>query len=47
MADHRGGGTRFARTELTPAELSLQAEVRAFLADELGDPGRRPGYRRR
>jgi alkylation response protein AidB-like acyl-CoA dehydrogenase len=43
MADHRGGGTRFARTELTPAELSLQAEVRAFLADELGDPGRRPG----
>jgi alkylation response protein AidB-like acyl-CoA dehydrogenase len=43
MADHRGGGTRFARTDLTPAELSLQAEVRAFLADELGNPGRRPG----
>jgi 3-oxocholest-4-en-26-oyl-CoA dehydrogenase alpha subunit len=43
MTDHRGGGVRFARTELTPQELSLQAEVRAFLAAELADPGRRPG----
>src|ERR1700730_3936383 len=43
MTDHRGGGVRFARTELTPAELALQAEVRSFLAAELGDPGRRPG----
>jgi alkylation response protein AidB-like acyl-CoA dehydrogenase len=43
MTDHRGGGVHFAWTELTPAELSLQAEVRAFLAAELGDPGRRPG----
>jgi alkylation response protein AidB-like acyl-CoA dehydrogenase len=43
MTDHRGGGVRFARTELTPAELAFQAEVRAFLAAELGDPGRRPG----
>ncbi|HEY6788659.1 MAG TPA: acyl-CoA dehydrogenase family protein [Trebonia sp.] len=43
MTDHRGGGVRFTRTELTPAELALQAEVRAFLAAELGDPGRRPG----
>jgi len=31
-------------TELTPAELSLQAEVRGFLAAELGrEAGRRPG----
>jgi 3-oxocholest-4-en-26-oyl-CoA dehydrogenase alpha subunit len=43
MTDHRGVGVRFAGTELTPQELSLQAEVRAFLAAELGDPGRRPG----
>jgi alkylation response protein AidB-like acyl-CoA dehydrogenase len=40
----RRGGVRFGRAELTAAELSLQAEVRAFLAAELGrDPGRRPG----
>src|ERR1700729_4142184 len=38
------GGVRFGRTELTPAELSLQAEVRAFLAAELGgEAARRPG----
>jgi alkylation response protein AidB-like acyl-CoA dehydrogenase len=43
MSDQRGGGVRFAMTELTPAELSLQAEVRAFLAAELGDRSRRPG----
>jgi alkylation response protein AidB-like acyl-CoA dehydrogenase len=44
MTDHRAGGVRFAWTELTPEELSLQAEVRAFLAAELGsDAGRRPG----
>jgi alkylation response protein AidB-like acyl-CoA dehydrogenase len=43
LTDQRGGGVRFAATTLTPAELSLQAEVRAFLAAELGDPGRRPG----
>src|ERR1700761_533048 len=44
MTDHRAGGVRFAWTELTQEELSLQAEVRAFLAAELGrDPGRRPG----
>src|ERR1700749_2239951 len=43
MTERRSGGVRFARTELTPEELSLQAEVRAFLAAELGDPGRRPG----
>jgi 3-oxocholest-4-en-26-oyl-CoA dehydrogenase alpha subunit len=43
MTDHRGGGVHFAWTELTPAELELQAEVRAFLAAELGSPGRRPG----
>jgi alkylation response protein AidB-like acyl-CoA dehydrogenase len=44
MTDHRAGGVRFAWTELTPEELSLQAEVRAFLAAELGrEPGRRPG----
>src|SRR3984957_11075035 len=40
----RRAGVRFGWTELTPAELSLQAEVRAFLAAELGsDAGRRPG----
>jgi alkylation response protein AidB-like acyl-CoA dehydrogenase len=43
MADHRGSGVRFSWTGLTPAELALQAEVRAFLAAELGDLGRRPG----
>src|ERR1700753_1236112 len=44
MAGRRGGGVRFDWTELTPAELSLQAEVRAVLAAELGaDAGRRPG----
>lgn len=43
MTDDRGGGFHFSWTELTPAELSLQAEVRAFLAAELGRPGRRPG----
>jgi 3-oxocholest-4-en-26-oyl-CoA dehydrogenase alpha subunit len=43
MTDHRGGGAHFAWTELSPAELALQAEVRAFLATELGDPGRRAG----
>src|ERR1700733_5237307 len=38
------GGVRFGRTELTARELSLQAEVRAFLAAELGrEAGRRPG----
>jgi alkylation response protein AidB-like acyl-CoA dehydrogenase len=40
----RRGGVRFGWTELTPEELSLQAEVRAFLAAELGsEAGRRPG----
>jgi alkylation response protein AidB-like acyl-CoA dehydrogenase len=44
MTERRGGGVRFGWTELTPAELSLQAEVRAFLAAELGrEAGRRPG----
>src|ERR1700729_2927942 len=44
MTVRRGSGVRFDWTELTPAELSLQAEVRAFLAAELGaEPGRRPG----
>ena len=44
MTERRGGGVSFGWTELTPAELSLQAEVRAFLAAELGrDAGRRPG----
>ncbi|WP_395106238.1 acyl-CoA dehydrogenase family protein [Actinomadura sp. SCN-SB] len=43
MSDHRGGGVRFAPTELTAAELALQAEVRAFLAAELGAASRRPG----
>jgi alkylation response protein AidB-like acyl-CoA dehydrogenase len=43
MTEHRGGGVHFAWTELTPEELSLQAEVRVFLAAELGAPGRRPG----
>jgi alkylation response protein AidB-like acyl-CoA dehydrogenase len=43
MTDHRGGGIGFTWAELAPEELSLQAEVRAFLAAELGDPGRRPG----
>src|SRR6201996_390958 len=44
MTERKGGGVRFDRTELTPAELSLQAEVRGFLAAEFGaEPGRRPG----
>ena len=44
MTERRGGGVGFRWTELTPAELSLQAEVRAFLAAELGrEAGRRPG----
>ena len=44
MTERRGGGVRFGWTELTPEELSLQAEVRAFLAAELGgEAGRRPG----
>jgi alkylation response protein AidB-like acyl-CoA dehydrogenase len=44
MTERRGGGVRFSWTELTPEELSLQADVRAFLAAELGGtPGRRPG----
>lgn len=44
MTERKGGGVRFDWTELTPAELSLQAEVRAFLAAELGrEAGRRPG----
>jgi alkylation response protein AidB-like acyl-CoA dehydrogenase len=44
MTERKGGGVGFDWTELTPAELSLQAEVRAFLAAELGaDPDRRPG----
>lgn len=42
MTDRQGGGVSFGWTELTPEELSLQAEVREFLAAELGDPGR-PG----
>lgn len=44
MTERRGGGVRFGWTELTPEEQSLQADVRAFLAAELGrDAGRRPG----
>jgi hypothetical protein len=44
MTDHRAGSVRFAWTELTPEELSLQAELRAFLAAELGrDASSRPG----
>src|SRR6201986_2552691 len=44
MTERRGGGVRFDWTQLTQEELSLQAEVRAFLAAELdGEPGRRPG----
>jgi alkylation response protein AidB-like acyl-CoA dehydrogenase len=44
MTERRGGGVRFGAAELTDEELSLQAEVRAFLAAELGrDAGRRPG----
>src|ERR1700734_2711891 len=40
----RRPGVRLGGPELTPAELSLQAEVRAFLAAELGsEAGRRPG----
>ncbi|WP_432841597.1 acyl-CoA dehydrogenase family protein [Dactylosporangium sp. CA-092794] len=36
-------GIQFVPTMLTPAEQRLQAEVRAFLAEELGGPGYRPG----
>ena len=44
MTERRGGGVRFGAAELTAEELSLQAEVRAFLAAELGrDAGKRPG----
>jgi alkylation response protein AidB-like acyl-CoA dehydrogenase len=44
MTERKGGGVRFDRTELTPAELSLQAEVRGFLAAEFGrEAARRPG----
>src|SRR6204780_4292081 len=44
MTERRGGGVRFGAAELTAEGLSLQAEVRAFLAAELGlDVGRRPG----
>src|ERR1700753_1700544 len=44
MTERKGGGVRFDRTELTPAELSLQAEVRGFLAAEFGRAAaRRPG----
>ena len=44
MTERRGGGVRFDWTELTPAELSLQAEVRGFLAAEFGrEAARRPG----
>jgi hypothetical protein len=45
MTERRGGGVRFSATELTAEELSLQAEVRAFLAAELGDPGPPAGAR--
>jgi 3-oxocholest-4-en-26-oyl-CoA dehydrogenase alpha subunit len=44
MTERRGGDVRFGATVLTAEELSLQAEVRAFLAAELGrEAGRRPG----
>src|ERR1700685_254955 len=44
MTERTGGDVRFGATELTAEELSLQAEVRAFLAAELGrEAGRRPG----
>ncbi len=44
MTERRSGGVRFGWTELTTEELSLQAEVRAFLEAELGrDAARRPG----
>ena len=44
MTERRGGGVRFDATELTAEELILQAEVRAFLAAELGrEAARRPG----
>jgi 3-oxocholest-4-en-26-oyl-CoA dehydrogenase alpha subunit len=44
MTERKGGGVRFDWTELTPAELSLQAEVRGFLAAEFGrEAARRPG----
>ena len=34
---------RFSPTELTPAELDLQADVRAFLASELPPGSHEPG----
>ena len=44
MTDYRAAGVRFAWTELTQEDLSLQAETRAFLAAELGrDASSRPG----
>src|ERR1700678_1759361 len=44
MTERRGGGVRFGAVELTVEKLSLQADVRACLAAELGrDAGRRPG----
>src|SRR3984885_1128195 len=44
MTERKGGGVRFDWTDLTPAELSLQAEVRGFLAAEFGrEAARRPG----
>jgi alkylation response protein AidB-like acyl-CoA dehydrogenase len=39
----RSSGPRFVATELRPAELALQAEVRAFLADVLPRGTYRPG----
>jgi alkylation response protein AidB-like acyl-CoA dehydrogenase len=43
MRPQQKGGIRFVATQLTPVELELQAEVRAFVAAELGDRDRRPG----
>jgi alkylation response protein AidB-like acyl-CoA dehydrogenase len=43
MRTHPDGGIRFVATQLTSTELELQAEVRAFLAAELGGLDRRPG----
>jgi alkylation response protein AidB-like acyl-CoA dehydrogenase len=42
MANDRVSGTRFHATELTSEELSLQQQVREFLAEELG-AGFEPG----
>ena len=41
MTERKDGGVRFDWTELTPAELSLQAEVRAFSTPNWA--ARRPG----